>query len=184
MRKLSLLYSFLLTGLCCAAQSVTPSINNAGGGSYNNPNSYFRYFDWSIGELTLVHRAASADSSVVVYQGLLQPCTEKPGFTPIAGDFLPGDYKLMPNPTSGKFEINFFLRESGQMDLELVDILGKIYQRRSFRYYGCCRTEHFDISLLPAGVYLLSATLTPDPFSNANIRQEKRHSGIKIIKLQ
>lgn len=182
-----LLILLLLTGLAGTtgfAQSATPTVTNAGGGSYNDPNSYVRYFEWSIGELTLINTVASADSSVVVYQGVLQPCTDKPGFTAFAADFLPGDFKIMPNPNTGKFEINFFVRESGQMDLELVDMLGRIYQRRSFRYYGCCRIEQFDISNLPAGIYLVSATLTPDQFEIPNMRQTKRHSGLKVIKLQ
>jgi Secretion system C-terminal sorting domain len=178
---LSLAVSLVFTA---GAQSTTPTVTNAGGGSYNDPGSYVRYFEWSIGELTLIHTAATADSAVVVYQGVLQPCTDKPGFTAIAGDFLPGDFRIMPNPNTGKFEINFFIRESGQMDLELVDMLGRVYQRRSFRYYGCCRIEHFDISNLPAGMYMISATLTPDPFDNPNMRQTKRHSGLKVIKVQ
>lgn len=185
MRKLlfssTVLVLFNLAGL---SQSTTPTITNAGGGSYENPSSYFRYFEWSIGELTLVSTVASADSSVVVYQGVLQPCTEKPGFSPIAADFLPGDFKIMPNPTTGKFEINFFVRENGQMELELVDMMGQVMEKRSFRYYGCCRIEQYDISHLPAGVYLISATLTPDPFTNLNLKQVTRHSGLKVIKLR
>jgi hypothetical protein len=182
-RLLLLSLLVILTGISARAQSATPTVTNAGGGSYNDPNSYVRYFEWSIGELTLINTVATSDSAVVVYQGVLQPCTDKPGFTAIAGDFQPGDFKIMPNPNTGKFEINFFVRESGQMDLELVDMLGRVYERRTFRYYGCCRIEQFDISRLPAGIYLVSATLTPDPYENANMRQTKRHSGLKVIKV-
>lgn len=176
--------AFAFFGIAGIAQSATPTITNAGGGSYNDPNSYFRYFEWSIGELTLVNTAAPADSSFIVYQGVLQPCTDKPGFTPLAADFLPGDFKIMPNPNTGKFEINFFVRETGQMDLELVDMLGRVYEKRSFRYAGCCRIEHYDISNLPAGIYFVSATLTPDPYNSFNLNQVKRHSGLKVIKLR
>lgn len=183
-RLLILLLLICLVSATANGQSATPTVTNAGGGSYNDPNSYVRYFEWSIGELTLINTVATSDSAVVVYQGVLQPCTDKPGYTAIAGDFLPGDFKIMPNPNTGQFEINFFVRESGQMDLELVDMLGRVFQRRSFRYYGCCRIEHFDISNLPAGVYMVSATLTPDPFDNPNMRQTKRHSGLKVIKIQ
>jgi Secretion system C-terminal sorting domain len=173
----------LLFGIAGIAQSNTPTVNNAGGGFYNNPNSYFRYFEWSIGELTLISTAVPADSSFIVYQGVLQPCTDKL-IAPIASEFLPGDYKIMPNPNTGKFEINFFVRENGQMDLELVDILGKVYEKRSFHYNGCCRIEQYDISNLPAGVYFISATLTPDPFGRLDLRQVKRHGGLKIIKVR
>lgn len=185
MRKL--LFSFILiilVSLTGWSQSITPTITNAGGGSYQNPNSYFRYFDWSIGELTLISTAAPADSSIVLYQGVLQPCTEKPGFSPVNADFLPEDFKIMPNPTTGKFEINFFVRENGQMSLELVDATGQTLEKRSFRYNGNFRTEQYDISHLPAGVYFISVTLTPDPFTSLNLRQVTRHSGLKLIKLR
>ena len=185
MHKL-LFSSILLTVVAIAgrSQSVTPSITNASGGSYQNSSSYFRYFDWSVGELILVSTVAPTDSSVVLYQGVLQPCTEKPGFSPVNGDFQLEDVKLMPNPTTGKFEINFFVRENGKMDLELVDATGKVLEKRSFRYNGNFRTEQYDITNLPAGVYFVAATLTPDPDNNLNLRQVMRHSGLKIIKLR
>jgi|CXWL01.1.fsa_nt_gi hypothetical protein len=185
MRKL-LFFSLALTliSLFSWSQRFTPTVFNAGGGSYNDPTSYVRYFDWSIGELTLISTVAPADSSVVVYQGVLQSCTEKPGFSTIAAGFLPGDFAIMPNPTAGKFEINFFVPENGQMNLELVNGMGQTLEKRSFRYNGCCRIEHYDISDLPAGVYLISATLTPDPYSNLNLRQVIRHSGLKVVKFR
>jgi hypothetical protein len=74
-------------------QSVTPSITNAGGGSYVDQYSYLRYFDWSIGELTLIDTKASQDSSIFVYQGVLQPCTEKPGNSPLTANFDNGDFE-------------------------------------------------------------------------------------------
>jgi Secretion system C-terminal sorting domain len=185
MRKILFsLFIILLTGYSALAQSATPTVTNAGGGSYNDPNSYYRYFEWSIGELTLINTVASADSSVVVYQGVLQPCTDKPGFSVFEDVFAPGDFKLFPNPTTGQFEINFFIRESGMLTLEMTDVSGKTLEKRSFRYYGCCRVEHYDISNLPAGVYFVIATLTPDPYSNFNIRQVTRSSGLRVVKFR
>lgn len=167
------------------SQSVIPSVTNAGGGSYTDPYSYLRYFDWSIGELTLINTVASADSSVVVYQGVLQPCTEKPGITPLTANFDNGDFKLFPNPTTGQFEINFFVRASGTMYLELTDAFGRPLEKRSFRYYGCCRIEHYDISRLPSGVYFVVATLVPDPVNSSFSTQvELKHSGLRVVKVR
>lgn len=185
MRKL--LFSSTILMLACmaaSAQSATPTVTNAGGGSYNDPNSYYRYFEWSIGELTLINTVATADSSTVVYQGVLQPCTDKPGLSVFDDGFSSGDFKLFPNPNTGQFEINFFIRESGMMTLELTDVLGKSLEKRSFRYYGCCRIEHYDISKLPAGVYFVVATLTPDPYTNFNLKQVTRSSGLRVVKFK
>lgn len=182
-----LLFSSIILFFSCVAghtQTVVPVIANAGGSSYQNPSSYFRYFDWSIGELSLISTVAPADSSVVLYQGVLQPCTEKPGFSPLNANFTPEDFKIMPNPTTGKFEINFFVRENGIMTLELVDAIGKKIETRSFRYNGNFRTEKYDISYLPAGVYMIAVTLTPDVFNSYNPKQLVRHSGLKVVKIR
>jgi hypothetical protein len=185
MKKLLLSSIILLfAGLTGNAQAVTPVIANAGGSSYQNPSSYFRYFDWSIGELSLISTVAPADSSVVLYQGVLQPCTEKPGFSPLNANFNPEDVVIMPNPTTGKFEVNFFVRENGIMTLELMDATGRLIEKRSFRYNGNFRTEQYDITHLPAAVYLIGVTLTPDVFPVFNINQLVRHSSLKLVKLR
>lgn len=188
MRKLLFsFYAVAVLGFAATSQStsVTPSVTNAGGGSYSDPYSYVRYFDWSIGEMTLINTQTSLDGSVTVYQGVLQPCTEKPGNTPPTANFDKDDFKIMPNPTTGVFEINFFVRANGTMHLELTDVMGKTMERRSFRYFGCCRIEQYDISHLPSGVYFIVATLVPDPFtSNNNPPQILKHSGLRIVKLR
>jgi hypothetical protein len=186
MRKSACLAVLFFLALSSRGQQITrisPVTQNVSGGSYVDNNSFFKYFDWSVGELVLTNTLAPTDSSVVVYNGVLQSFTEHYGNSPTAADFVLGDYKLLPNPTNGKFEIHFFVREQGQMELELVDATGRSIEKRSFPYNGCCRTEYFDISRLPAGVYVLSATISPDPFTTLTMNQVTRHSGIRIIKL-
>lgn len=163
---------------------MVPSITNAGGGSYTDPYSYLRYFDWSIGELTLIDTKASADSSIYVYQGVLQPCTEKPGNSPLTANFDNGDFKIFPNPTVGKFEVNFFVRANGTMHLHLTNAFGQIMERRSFRYYGCCHIEHYDISHLPSGVYFIIASLIPDPVNTGESQTTLKHSGLRVVKVR
>ena len=109
MRKLILLFVAFLAARCATAQIISPFTINIAGGTYNDPAAYNRYFDWSAGELSLVHTKASNDSAVVLYQGVLQPGTEKPGLTMFSANFTSEDVKLFPNPTVGRFEINFFL---------------------------------------------------------------------------
>ncbi len=182
-----LLFSSIMLVVACfasKAQSILPYITNSGGGSYSAPNSYIKYFDWSVGELSLINTVATADSAVIVYQGVLQPCTEKPGTTPLSRDFQPGDFKLFPNPTLGNFEIDFFLRANGTLVLELTNAVGVTIGTRRFRYYGCCRIEHYDITNLPAGMYLVAVTFIPDPVGTVNEVPVMRRSGLKVIKMK
>lgn len=184
MRSILVIFTLLISPSIIHAQQISPFAINIAGGSWNSPASYQRYFDWSAGELTLIHSTAAADSSVVVYQGLLQPGTEKPGFTLFNTDFTSEEVKIFPNPTVGRFEINFFLNERGIIDLELTDITGRLLERRSRPYGGCCRIEQYDISHLPQGIYLIVVTLRPDPGSQYNTRMEPRRSGLRIVKMK
>jgi hypothetical protein len=160
---------------------VVPAVFNTVGGSYDDSGSYFR-FEWSLGELLLIQTFSSADNSIYVTQGLLQPCTDKPGPSPLTVLFDNGDYKLFPNPTAGKFELNFFVRTSGQMSLQLINASGQLLEQRNSYYNGCCRIEYFDLSRYPDGLYYVIADLKPDlPRSDGIFIV--RHSGLKVVKL-
>ena len=160
---------------------VVPAILNTAGGSYDNALSYNRY-EWSFGELLLIQAFYTTDSSYLLTQGVLQPCTDVIGVSPYTVFFEAGDFKLFPNPTPGPFEVNFFVRTPGQMNLQLINSLGQILEKRSFHYDGCCRIEHFDLTGRPAGVYMVVADLKPDT-PRADGLQVIRHSGLKVVKL-
>lgn len=164
------------------AQSVTPTTFNAAGGSYDNPASYHR-FEWSVGEMILVHTFAPADSAVIVTQGVLQPCTDKIGNSPMTLFFEKSDYRLFPNPTTGPFELNFFVRESGKMNLQLVDATGRILQQRSYQYNGCCRIDQFDLTPYPNGVYLVIAELKPDQGRAGDNLKIVRRGAMRVVKV-
>lgn len=186
---LSCVALFLAVSICRAQvpsvvpyNGVVPAVLNTAGGSYDNALSYYRY-EWSFGELLLIQAFAPPDSSVLVTQGVLQPCTDYIGYSPFTLLFEDGDYKLFPNPTSGKFEVDFFVRTPGLMSLQLINSIGQILEKRSYHYDGCCRIELFDISRYPDGVYFVVADLKPDdkrPLDNIEVI---RHSGLKVIKL-
>jgi hypothetical protein len=167
-----------------SAQSAAPFVFNATGGSYDDPSSYYR-FEWSIGELTLIDMFAPPDSALLVTQGVLQPCTEKIGLSYLSTLLGSGEYRLFPNPTAGKFELDFFIRETGIMEIQLTDSYGKVLERRKYEYPGCCRIEYFDISRYPAGTYYVITHLTPNPARNRSDGQQiLRHSGIRVIKIK
>lgn len=161
---------------------VAPAIANTAGGSYDNPSSYYRY-EWSLGELVLVQTFAPADSSLLITQGVLQPCTDLIQPSPYTVLFEDGDYKLFPNPTGGKFELDFFVKTPGQMSLQLINSAGQLLEKRSYYYDGCCRIETFDLEKYPDGIYFVVADLKPSLNRQSDNLEVIRHSGIKVIKL-
>lgn len=163
------------------AQSAKHSVLNAAGGSYNDPNSYY-HFEWSIGELTLINALAPADSIILLTHGVLQPCTEFVTKSNNSTLFAAGEYRLFPNPTAGRFELDFFVRESGRMELQLTDSYGKVLERRQYQYDGCCRIEFFNLTSYPAGTYYVIAKLSPKQNSNDG-NATTRHSGFRVVKI-
>lgn len=161
---------------------VVPAVFNTAGGTYDNALSYYRY-EWSFGELVLVQAFAPPDSSILVTQGVLQPCTDKLGISPYTVLFEKGDYKLFPNPTAGPFEVDFFVKTPGFMSLQLINTMGQILESRSYHYDGCCRIELFDLSRYPNGIYFVVADLKPDSKRPIDNQEVIRHSGLKVIKL-
>ncbi|MBL0272213.1 MAG: T9SS type A sorting domain-containing protein [Chitinophagaceae bacterium] len=164
---------------------VVPAIMNTAGGSFDTPTypAFPLRIEWSFGEMVLIQAFAPPDSSVLVTQGVLQPCTDKIGPYPYTVLFEAGDYKLFPNPTSGKFEVDFFVKTPGTMSLQLINSTGQTLMTKSYHYDGCCRIELFDISRFPNGVYFVVADLKPDELRVGDNIQVTRHSGLKVIKI-
>jgi hypothetical protein len=90
---------------------------------------------------------------------------------------------LFPNPTSGKFEVDFFVRTPGTMSLQLINSIGQILSKKSYHYDGCCRIEFFDISRYPGGIYFVVADLKSDVLRTRDNLEVIRHSGLKVVKL-
>lgn len=191
MRKeitLSFLAVFLAVSFCRAQvpstspyNGVIPAVMNTAGGTYDNPSSYYRY-EWSFGEMVLIQAFAPPDSSILVTQGVLQPCTDK-GPSPFIVDFAVDEYKIFPNPNNGKFELDFFVRLTGQMSLQVINPVGQTIMTRSYHYDGCCRIEQFDLSHLPSGTYFIVADFVPDQRRGGDNLLVVRHSGLKVVKI-
>jgi hypothetical protein len=160
---------------------IVPAVMNSGGYSYDAPSDYYR-FEGSFGEMLLVQALSPADSSVLLTQGVLQPCTDQLKGT-LTLLFEKGDYKLFPNPTKGKFEVDFFVKTPGRMTLQLMNATGEVLSTKSYYYDGCCRIELFDLTRYPDGVYFVVADLKPDELRQPDQIRVIRHSGFKVIKL-
>ena len=172
----------LFTAIGSTAQSVAPhTTTNVAGGYYNNQSSYYR-FEWSLGEISLVQTFSPADSSLYITQGLLQPVTEFSQLSPYIVFFGKDEYRLFPNPTPGRFEVNFKVRQSGWLELQLTDVLGNVLQKKALRYLGWGHIEHYDLSKVQYGTYFVVATLTPDTLRPGDFATVVRRSAFRVVK--
>jgi hypothetical protein len=178
---LALMSMALLFCIRGQGQSITPFTLNASGGTFDNPSSYTRY-EWSFGELVLTDTYTAPGGNLILTQGILQPCTDK-----VSGEyemllFGVNEWKIFPNVTTGKFELDFFLITPGQMELQLTDAMGRVINTRRFQYHCCDRIERYDISNMPSGVYFINARFTPERGNIAEVFRVRREGTFKVVK--
>jgi hypothetical protein len=178
MRKIYLCFFVgIFVASIAKSQFSSPSILNIAGG-FSKIGALDS--EWSLGELCMIETYNMP--GFIFTQGVLQPCTDMVTKWPPTVSFLLNEYKLFPNPTRGKFELNFFLKICGRMILQLVDASGKLITSRDFRYECCGSIETFDNSGLPNGVYMLHARLIPDD-TGGGASFSIRNSAFPVLKI-
>ena len=156
--KIFILSLFIFIAAAANAQSVTPSVLNAAGGTYRSPTRNF-LLEWNFGEGISIDVFSNTHNMLT--SGVLQPCTDKM-YTNQSNIFANTDYILYPNNTSGPFEISFFMKEGGKMTIQLLDASGRLLQKREHDYTCCNRIERFDLGRYVNGVYLVHVLFDAD----------------------
>lgn len=138
----------LMWGFNAQAQTISPSTLNAAGGSGEIAGSVYEY---SIGEMALVHTASSAN--LIVTQGLLQPMEESVG---IAALPLPDNaLTVYPNPSEDIVYIQPNLSGSGMLTMILLDITGRQLKQQLAPLQSGNEKQSMTLSSLASGSYLL-----------------------------
>jgi subtilisin family serine protease len=66
--------------------------------------------------------------------------------------------KFVPNPSNGEFVINFNFIESGNYQISVFDVLGKLYHREDFLADANVKKRNFDLDNLTQGYYTIQLT--------------------------
>lgn len=120
MSKFLLLFLAGIASTCAASAQLFPYTYtfNAGG---NHQLLNNRYYEWSVGEMTLVETFSTP--SLVVTQGVLQPVDQAVGISTI--DKLQERLHLFPNPAQTTVNLEYALLHEGTLSYELQDVAGK-----------------------------------------------------------
>jgi len=145
---------------CTNAQSVAPSVINAGGGTFQA--GYYQ-FEWSLGELALVGEINSSNNSLVITNGFIQPFIQYPASNNTNNIFGNDEIKVFPNPASSYVEINFLTKQMGRITLSFYDGSGRKILSGTDAYYGVGLIKRIPVSQLPNEVYMLHVDLDPYP---------------------
>jgi hypothetical protein len=157
------------------AQSITPDILNATGGTY----IFASYrFEWSFGESMAINTMTDAGSNVFVTNGILQPNTHSPAIVNNASAWGQDEIKVVPNPTPDWIEIDFFSKQKGKIVMRLFDQAGRFVETRQFDYFGNGSIQKWNLGGYPNGWYILNIQLQPTGNSVA------KNGSFKIMKIK
>lgn len=162
MKRTIILVFFLCFILKNNAQSITPSVINSSGGSFQS--GYYQ-FEWSIGELALIGEMTSSNNSYVITNGFIQPYTQYPEKNNTNNIFGNDEIKVFPNPATSYVEINFLTKQKGRITLSFYDGSGRKVYTVTDSYYGDGSIKRIPVSQLPNEVYMLHIDLDPSPGS-------------------
>lgn len=152
MKSIVLLIALGIASYSSRAQSITPSTLNATGGSATlSGNTY----EWSVGEMTLVHTATSG--TLTVTQGVLQPRPSQVGINdvPLALDQL----SVYPNPTGSFVFLETKLNSAAELRYSLYDVLGKSLVLRTYKIPSGKEKIMIDLAPFAAGSYYLNVQI-------------------------
>jgi hypothetical protein len=175
MKTIVLSVCVILSFQMATAQSVTPQVINTTGGTYKK--GYYS-LDWSVGELALVDQFKPAETVYIVTNGFLQSFTDSREHPHTPGGFERDEIIILPNPTSGRLEINFFIQEKGEARLTLYDAVGGQLLTRRVIFYGYGKFERLNLTGLAGSTYLLAIE-----FINSTGVLKKKGT-YKILKIQ
>ena len=179
MKKL-LLLSIIIVSIPVSGQLVLPFIINASGGNYlirgSNTSKNFSLV-WSVGESALIETFKTADGSIIITQGVLQPVTEFDLQTVPVPGFTKEELKVYHIPVSDVLLFDMFSRDSGNVLLQLFDISGRLLSTREFMYNTVPLNQQINFLPYAAGTYLLKISLYKSGIL-------KKNTVFKILKLR
>ncbi len=164
-----LLIWFSLPAMSLFGQTYIPATLNVAGGSNEITGGIFEF---SIGEMTLVHTATAPN--IIVTQGVLQPGQISTGiFDHQLGD---GQIKVYPNPVDDVLNVDINLSLNGSLQLHVYDLAGKLISQKQISVLSGKEATTFSFAHFAAGNYVLNAVFETGA--------ESYYRNFKIVKLK
>lgn len=131
-------------------QTYTPATLNVSGGSNTIDNQTFEY---SVGEMTLVHTATA--TNIIVTQGVLQPGDFETGISD--SQLADGQLSVYPNPVNDIVNVAANLPSGGTLQLRVYDLNGKMLNQKEVIIHSGKENTSLRFAHLASGSYILKA---------------------------
>jgi hypothetical protein len=154
-----------------SAQQLIPYVISSSGGFYNNASGMLSF---TTGEMSAVVTYTSP--SAILTQGFQQSWD----FGTSIAEYLTQDFSfgIYPNPSEGHFNLLIDTKLNANVEVKILDILGKEILRTSFHHQSGINVESIDLSSPPQGIYLIALTAS----ENRNSPTYHVTQKIKIVK--
>jgi hypothetical protein len=154
MKKLiTFLFAIGILPIIVSSQTLSPTVVSSSGGFTSNSSGMLSY---TVAEMTMVQTFSSASNYLT--QGFQQPEDLTTGINePVVET---GGLIIFPNPSNGRFTLNYYNFDNSQTQINLYDVLGQIVLSRDVSQTVGLNSQKFDISTYGQGMYFLELTTT------------------------
>ena len=160
MKKIIFSFSLCCSSLFSFAQSSSPNVIASGGG-FATGAGFTNSF--TVGQGSLPETFSTG--TFIITQGFQQPADVSAGFAPASDLFSFGGY---PNPTTGDFFLEYDLKNSSDITIEVVDIVGQIVYRENFSSSAGHQMHSIDISGNANGIYFVRCSIHSEATLNSS----------------
>ena len=152
MKKIILASATLLLGIFAHAQSSSPDVLASGGGFASGPG-FTNSFTLGQGSIPETY----TQGTFILTQGFQQPADLGTGMAPVNN--APASIGTFPNPSNGRFFLEYTLDENAIVTIEAFDVLGqRIYAETTSRSGGK-QMHEMNLSDRANGVYFVNCTI-------------------------
>jgi Secretion system C-terminal sorting domain len=143
---------FIIILNCTRAQTLSPNVNSSAG-DYYSAGGYSLSF--TVGEMTMVNTVSGGSS--ILTQGFQQP---EDLFTLVPTIPVPGYLsELYPNPGNGHFHLSIETPRQTNLQIEIVDVLGKLVLSQNELQEKGPQVHELDITDKAEGIYFIKINI-------------------------
>ena len=130
------------------AQSLSPSVIASAGDFFSNSSGSLSF---TVAEMSMVQTFTATNN--VLTQGFQQP--EDNAVFIQENVVINADVSIYPNPTTGKFILNYIASDESSTFISIYNMVGEIVLSKKYAQSKGMNTVNFDISSMSQGIYMV-----------------------------
>jgi len=167
LRLIILTFLLVLTGRI-STQILSPFVVSSSGGFYSNTSGMLCF---TTAEMSALQTFTSP--SFILTQGFQQTWDFGTNTTKYPSQHF--SFGIYPNPTGGQFNLFIDTELNQNIDVKILDLLGKVILKTSYYHESGINVESIDLSFTAPGIYIVALTVKENNNSPAYHSTKKIH---------